>query len=146
MHDVILVFKHYLVALYSVLWEKQQPLPRPIGSGTLVEIQGSYYILTAAHVWHKAREAEKIGLGLVLTEYQSSFMVLRDGISSKELWLGKISEWGPDLALLRLATADIATIKAHKSFLNLVQQKASFYEYPPRIESAVLSIRTAAHV
>jgi hypothetical protein len=94
--------------------------------------------LTAAHVWHKAREAEKVGL--VLTEYQSSFMVLRDGISSKELWPGRISEWGPDLALLMLAPADIATIKAHKSFLNLVQQKEAFPEYPPKIEKGLWAL------
>ena len=93
--DVILVLKNYLVALYIVLPEEQQPRPRPIGSGTFVEIEGTQYILTAAHVWHKAREAEKIGL--VLTDYQSSFMVLRDGISAKELWDGKISDWDPTL-------------------------------------------------
>lgn len=69
--DIILLLKNYLVAVYIVLPEKQQSRPRPIGSGTLVEIEGKHYILTAAHVWHKARESEKIGL--VLTDYQSSF-------------------------------------------------------------------------
>lgn len=136
--DVIQVLKNYLVALYMVLPQKQQPQPRPIGSGTFVEIEGTHYVLTAAHVWHEARKAEKIGL--VLTDYQSSFMVLRDGIAAKELWDGKISEWGPDIALLKLAPSDVATIKAHKSFLNLMQQKGSLAEYSPVIEKGLWSV------
>ena len=136
--DVILVLKNYLVALYIILLEKQQPRPRPIGSGTFVEIEGTPYILTAAHVWHRAREAEKIGL--VLTDYQSSFMVLRDGISAKELWDGKISEWGPDIALLKLASSDVATIRAHKSFLNLTQQKGDLAGCPPLIEKGLWAV------
>ena len=94
--DVMLLLKNYLVAFYIVLPEKQQPHPRPIGSGTFVEIEGSHYILTAAHVWNKAREAKNIGL--VLTDHQSSFMVLRDSISAKELWDGKFKNG--DLILL----------------------------------------------
>jgi hypothetical protein len=136
--DVILVLKNYLVALYTVLPQKQQSRPRPIGSGTFVEIEGMHYVLTAAHVWHEARKAEKIGL--VLTDYQSSFMVLRDAIAAKELWDGKISEWGPDIALLKLAPSDVATIKAHKSFLNLMQQKGSLAEFSPVIEKGLWSV------
>ena len=136
--DGILVLKNFLVALFIILPEKQQPRPRPIGSGTFVEIEGTQYILTAAHVWHKAREAEKIGL--VLTDYQSSFMVLRDGISAKGLWDGKISEWGPDIALLKLAPSDVAAIKAHKSFLNLVKQKGALAEYSPVIEKGLWAV------
>ncbi len=130
--DVMDSLKNYLVALYILLPEKPQPRPKPIGSGTFVEIKGTHYILTAAHVWHKISWAEMIGL--VLTDYQSSFMVLRDAISAQELWNGKDSEWGPDLALLKLALADVATIKAHKSFLNLTQQKEALASCPPAIE------------
>ena len=136
--DVILLLKNYLVALYIILPGKQHPHPRPIGSGTFVEIEGTHHILTAAHVWRKAREAEKVGL--VLTDYQSSFMVLRDGIIAKEVWDGKISEWGPDMALLKLAPPDVATIKAHKSFLNLTQQKQTLAERPPVIEKGLWAI------
>ena len=127
--DVILLLKNYLVAVYIVLPEKQQPRPRPIGSGTFVEIEGRHYILTATHVWYKAREAKNIGM--VLTDHQSSFMVLRDG---------KIEEWGPDIALLKLAPSDVVTIKAHKSFLNLAQQKEALSECPPVIENGLWTV------
>lgn len=136
--DVILLRKNYLVALYTVLPQEQEAQPQPIGSGTFVEIKGTHYVLTAAHVWYEAKKAKKIGL--VLTDYQSSFMVLRDGISPKELWDGKISEWGPDIALLKLAPSDVATIKAHKSFLNLAQQMEALAEYPPVIEKGLWAV------
>lgn len=138
--EVILALKNYLVALYTVLPHKQQSQPQPIaiGSGTFVEIEDAYYILTAAHVWNEVRREDKIGL--VLTDHQSSFMVLRDGISSKELWNGSISEWGPDIALLKLLPSDVSIIKAHKSFLNLSKQKGALAESPPVIEKGLWAI------
>ena len=114
--------KNYLVALYVPL-DERPPRPRPIGSGTLVQIEGTHHILTAYHVWHETRGAEQIGL--VLTDHQSAFMPI-NAISVKELWGGKISEWGPDIALLRIPPFFVSTIEARKSFLNLAQQKDSF--------------------
>jgi hypothetical protein len=122
--EVILSLKNYLVALYVLLPEKPQPRLRLIGSGTLVEIEGSSYILTAAHVWYATRGVEQIGL--VLTEQQTSFMMPRDSICAKELWKGEVSEWGPDIALLKLAPAAISIITARKSFLNLALQKEPY--------------------
>jgi len=46
----------------------------------------------------------------------------------KLAWDGNISEWGPDLALLELPNSVVSTIEAHKSFLNLVQQKEMLAE------------------
>lgn len=94
-----------------------------------MEIEGTHYILTAAHVWYEIRDAEQIGL--TLTAYLSTFSIPRDAISTKELWNGKISEWGPDLALLELPRPIVSTIEAHKSFLNLAQQRATFAASPP---------------
>ena len=136
--DVILSLKNYLIALYVLLPEKPQPRLRLIGSGTLVEIKGTHYILTAAHVWHETKGAEQIGL--VLTDHQSSFMVPRDSICAKELWNGKTSEWGPDIALLKLATPVIPTITAHKSFLNLARQKEALASCPPATENGLWAV------
>jgi hypothetical protein len=134
----MLLLKNYLVAFHILLPEKSPSSPRPIGSGTFVEINGTHCILTAAHVWHEARKADKIGL--VLTDHQSSFTVVRDGIFDREMWGGKISERGPDIALLKLAQPDVATIKAHKSFLNLVHQREDLAEYPPVIAKGFLAV------
>ena len=137
--DVISSLKNYLVALYVLLPEKPQPRLRLIGSGTLVKIEGTYYILTAAHVWHETRGEEKIGL--VLTDHQSSFMMMpRVYICAKELWDGKVSEWGPDVALLKLATPFVSTIAARKSFLDLAQQKEAVASCPPATENTLWAL------
>ena len=136
--EVILSLKNYLVALYVLLPEKPQPRLRLIGSGTLVEIEGTNYILTAAHVWYETRGAEQIGL--VLTDHQSSFMMPRDSICAKELWNGEVSEWGPDIALLKLAPPVISTITAYKSFLNLARQKENLGSCPPVTENGLWAV------
>jgi len=136
--EVILSLKNYLVALYVLLPEKLQPRLRLIGSGTLVEIEGTHYILTAAHVWHATRGVEQIGL--VLTDQQSSFMMPRDSICAKELWNGEVSEWGPDIALLKLAPPVILTITARKSFLNLARQKEARTSCPPATENGLWAV------
>lgn len=136
--EVIYSLKNYLVALYVLLPEKPQPRLRLIGSGTLVEIEGSSYILTAAHVWHATQGVEQIGL--VLTEQQTSFMMPRDSICAKELWKGEVSEWGPDIVLLKLAPAAISTIAASKSFLNLALQKEALTSYSPPPENGLWAV------
>ena len=136
--EVILSLKNYLVALYVLLPEKPQPRPRLIGSGTLVEIEGSSYILTAAHVWQATRGVEQIGL--VLTDQQSTFMMPRNSLCAKELWKGEVSEWGPDIALLKLAPPVIPTITARKSFLNLSRQKEALTSCPPATENGLWAV------
>lgn len=137
MDDVILELKNYLVAVFILLPERQQPI-RLIGSGTLVEVEGVHHILTAAHVWHETREAKEIGL--VITEHQALFTMPRDSINVKELWNGKISEWGPDLALLRLAPQFGSTVAARKSFMNLIQQKELLASCQPASEKELLAV------
>lgn len=61
-------------------------------------------------------------IGLVITDFPSQFKIPR-AVSVKEVWSGNISEWGPDLALLEIPRSAVSTIEAHKSFLNLVQQR-----------------------
>ena len=133
--EVMLSLKNYLVALCVQIPGKPQPRLRFIGSGTLVELEGAHYILTAAHVWHETRGVDQIGLAL--TDHQSSFRMPRESILVKELWSGKLSEWGPDIALLRIPSPDVPTISAHKSFLNLSLQKERLPLCPPTTENGL---------
>ena len=111
---------------------------RFIGSGTLVEIQGTHHILTAAHVWHETRDGDRIGL--VLTPSPSKFVIPRGTILVKQLRDRKNPEWGPDLALLQLARPDVSTIAAHKSFLNLAQEKATLAVHPSATEKGLWAV------
>jgi hypothetical protein len=66
-------------------------------------------------------------IGLTLTDHPSQFKIPK-AVRVKLAWDGKISKWGPDLALLELPSSVAPTIEAHKSFLNLVQQKEMLTE------------------
>ena len=128
----------YLVPLYVLRSAKSEPQLRFIGSGTLVEIQGTYHILTAAHVWREAKDAEQIGL--VLTTYPSAFVMPRAAISAKQLWNRETPEWGPDLALLELSRPFVSTIAASKSFLNLALHRATLAAHPPATEKGLWAV------
>lgn len=129
------LLNNYLVAFYVLLSEQPHPRLRLIGSGTFVKIEDTHYILTAAHVWRETRDSENIGL--VLTDHQTAFTIPRETIVAKELWDGRISEWGPDMALLRLPQPFVSTIEAKKSFLNLPQHKKAFASHPPATDSGL---------
>jgi len=111
---------------------------RFIGSGTLVEIQGTHHILTAAHVWHETRDGDQVGL--VLTASPSTFVIPRGAISVKQLRDRENPEWGPDLALLQLARPVVSTIAAHKSFLNLSRQRATLGAHPSATEKGLWAV------
>jgi hypothetical protein len=109
-----------------------------IGSGTLVEINGNYHILTAAHVWHEARDVAE--LGLVLTTYPSAFAIPREAISAKQLWDRRSPEWGPDLALLTLPRPVVSTIAQYKSFLNLALHRSTIAAHPPAVAKGLWAV------
>ncbi len=128
---------NFIVPLY-VLSQKPDRADRPllfIGSGTLVDVDGSLNILTAGHVWHEAKDSAKLGLGLT-TRHPSAFWVTRDNLMTVQvLWHGETSgprsEWGPDLALVRLhRPEDAERIKAHKSAVNLLRHRSEFLSEP----------------
>ena len=123
MDEVGCDLQNYLVPILGLRPENAEPRLRLIGSGTLVDVEGTHHILTAAHVWHRSSDAEQIVLPIA--DYASSFSIRREHISAKELWRDSDNEWGPDLALLTLAAPFVSRIKAHKSFVNLAQQRLS---------------------
>lgn len=117
----------------------EPPDLRLIGSGTLVQINGVRYILTAAHVWHRANDFEIILLGLA-SRAVSLCPIPRTHIVAKELWSEDDARWGPDLALLAITQSHASTIGAHKSFLNLSQQRAVLLERPSEIDKKLCAI------
>lgn len=139
--EVALELQQFVVPLFIPRSQHSEPPIRLVGSGTLVQIEGTYHVLTAAHVWNvwkETRDAEQVGL--VISSSPLEFKVPRDAITVKEVWDRENSEWGPDLALLQLPPSDVSTIKAHKSFLNLTLQKAALGARPARTEKGLWTI------
>jgi len=88
------------------------------GTGTLVYVGDSYYILTAAHVWEEVLKSA-VKLGITLTEN-------RDHQNLTEVYAfvpaifkpedSRWNEWGPDLAMLRIPPMRVGGIMASQVF------------------------------
>jgi hypothetical protein len=103
----------------------------PAGSGTLVSFCGSYYVLTAAHVWY-GRDGKEDGLRradeilIPLKEKRPTrFSITPDqvvpfGPETPPTW----NEFGPDIIMLRLPTERVGSIQAvGRSFYNLSKKR-----------------------
>jgi hypothetical protein len=105
------------VALFAVFDDLGKEQLKLAGSGSLIFVGDSHYILTAAHVWEYIKPAAKLGI------------TLTDNINHRHLidvaaivptafnadgsgW----NEWGPDLAMLRIPSEHVGGIKAFMVF------------------------------
>ena len=121
------------------LASKDHPDPlKLIGSGTFVTINSQHYVLTAAHVWQATELFPTIGLSL--TSYESWFQIPRDGISAHTLRGVRFGELGPDLALLEISSALVPRIMAHKSVLDLSQQRQAFLTDPLALDLGIWAV------
>jgi hypothetical protein len=106
------------VALFALFDNDGKESLESAGTGTLVTVGDSYYILTAAHVWEeRLKSAVKVGITLTdnrdhknLTEVYAIVPAILKPDDSK--W----NKWGPDLAMLRIPPARVGGIKACQVF------------------------------
>ena len=109
---------NYTVALLT-LPRTGSAAPAPAGSGTLVKVADSHYILTAAHVWQeRLKTSPQIGLTLtpgidhctpIETLALTPFLLPYPQHSEAE-------QWGPDVVFLKIPAFSIGAIQAFKSF------------------------------
>jgi hypothetical protein len=91
------------------------------GSGTLVYCKGSYFILTARHVWEDlCKHSSKLGITL-MTSVDHRFWMEIDTISSfGPAAPDKSGELGPDIVMLRIPDIHVNAIKAYgRAFYDL---------------------------
>jgi hypothetical protein len=112
--------------LFAVFRRSKDAELKLAGSGSFVFVGGSHYILTAAHVWEKVLKFA-VKIGIVLPDnIKHSYLIDVDAITTTTLkpkssvW----TEWGPDLALLRIPPERLGGIKAFHVF--------EYLESPPR--------------
>jgi hypothetical protein len=110
----------YSVALFAVKGAGESEVLTLAGSGTLVQISGVHYILTARHVWEEVlKTADKLGVTLRENVDHSHLIdvsaIVPIGPESIHPW----TENGPDIVLLRIPEDYVGAIKAFKVFYNL---------------------------
>jgi hypothetical protein len=92
------------------------------GTGTLVFLDGAYYILTAAHVWDTVLvRSEKLGITIRMgRELPNTFSIEIGAITVIAFPRQRdCEEWGPDLALLGIPEFHVSTVEAFRPFHNL---------------------------
>lgn len=131
--------RNYFVQFLG-LWNSR-PIPdlRLVGSGTLVDIDGRGFILTAGHVWNAVNTADTLHISLVGRQVRLKISV-RD-IVAKMIWKPSgPEEWGPDLALLEIPAENVGHFRAYKTFLNFEKQRSEYLRTPPRFETSLWAV------
>jgi hypothetical protein len=90
------------------------------GTGTLVTVGKSHYILTAAHVWEDGlKSSDRVGITLKEgIDHRCAIDTMALSPYGPPL-LPKRSEWGPDLVFLRIPEIHLGGINAFKTFYSL---------------------------
>jgi hypothetical protein len=106
------------VALFALVDDHGKDLLELAGSGTLVIVKGVHYILTAAHVWEEVlKSALKLGITMTDNIDHKSWIDIKAIVSTVCKPNGsQWTEWGPDLALLRIPPEYVGGIKAFQVF------------------------------
>lgn len=131
--------RHYFVPILAFWAERPVPELKLIGSGTLIDIAGKGYILTAGHVWAATAGADS--LHLLMMSGRSRVEIPCIDISASTIWdRAASSEWGPDLALLEIPAPQLGSIRACKSFLNYGLQSDNFYQHPSKYEKTLWAV------
>ena len=108
-------------------------------SGTLVEHDGFLCILTAGHVVEAISQHEWLGVPVAEIRHRPPFFPT-GALVSKTLYTGGASQWGPDLALVRLPAGNLGDITARKSFLNVTRRAASVLKSIPDFDRGAWGI------
>jgi hypothetical protein len=107
------------VALFGIFDSKGVELLKFAGTGSLVLVDDSPGILTAAHVWEVLKSAVKMGITLTDKINHKCLIdvpaVVPTIIRGSDGW----DEWGPDLAFLRIPVELVGGIKAFQVFEDL---------------------------
>lgn len=106
----------YTASVFAVAGKK----PTYVGTATCVSVSGHASLLTAAHVWSALR-GERFALSL---ESERLLVPIHKSIVDATVFDSKdSSEWGPDLALLRLPELVARDIGQVKAFYNLDRRR-----------------------
>jgi hypothetical protein len=125
---------NFSVALFGVDGSADYRNVNLVGSGTLVVLGKSHYVLTAAHVWHSGlKKYESTGLTL-REDVDHCFPILNAAIGAHELAETKLDDWGPDIVFLRIPEMFVGSIEAYRLFYNLDKE-------PKRVERGYLGAR-----
>ena len=127
----------FLIGFVRVMQRGAVPDASICGSGTLIEVDGMYGILTAQHVLETLpREGEaELVVATRLDRRPHKFPIRAE--HRIEIERGRIESEGPDLGLLIVAPANVGWLKAKKSFYPLAHRREQMLRSPPDLRQGV---------
>jgi len=102
----------YTVSLFRL----DRNLPAHSGTATCLAAKGSFYLLTAGHVW---KALQKSDFAVALEAERPLIPVEREVADTKMPSRSGASEWGPDLSLIRIPDQVAREIQKAKAFYNV---------------------------
>lgn len=134
----------YCVGLFSLYHCDGNPVTKLIGSGTLIQVDDVYGILTAQHITDLAKrsslynKAERIGVSI--RNDLHCFSIERQNLTVREIGVPESPSAGPDISVIILPGTDVGTIKATKSFWNIYRYRDKILNEPLKIDEGVWAI------
>lgn len=128
----------FTVALFGVFELEEGERLQLAGTGTLVSVAESHYILTARHVWENVlKAARKVGITQRENTDHRYLMDAREIVPFGPAQPATWDEWGPDLTFLRVPPERVGSISVHRVFYNLTKPKQTTLDVD-HIEAQVL--------
>lgn len=125
---IIEEIKPYAISLLGIREDISGEQIQLLGSGTLVQIEDRYGILTAQHVTPLWKKYKKIGLNLGTFEHKP--LIESITLPIVEVGIPVSNSEGPDLAVIILPEYIIGTIKAKNLFWNISSNKQAILSKP----------------
>jgi len=112
----------------------------PAGTGTLVQIDDMRGILTAAHVLTDLPNEGLVGLVRFLDKEEQHQQLKLDMGKTQKILLGSapFTEWGPDVAFLRMPFDTAGTLGATNTYVNFIKTREGPSQLGPRYFDAVV--------
>jgi hypothetical protein len=116
----------HTVALFAVLGSVNGDVLELAGTGILIAIEESHYVLTAAHVWEKRlKNANKLGISLREGVDHSCLIEIDAIVPSGPPQPASWNEWGLDIIFLRIPPVRVGEIEAFRVFYREVAEGQS---------------------
>ena len=123
---------NYLIGIVKIIETEPKEDVILIGSGTLVDINGTLGILTAQHVIDAIPSYGN--LGLIISDKIHRPSVEAKAFVYTYIARGRDSSAGPDLGFIKLPNTVIGLLKAYKSFYNISKNRERALNSPPANE------------
>ena len=119
---------NHLVGLIRIGNKQSSDIIQLIGSGTLVQLDDTFGILTAHHVLKAIPSKGHLGLILPYFDKEHRYSIDISHITKMPIARGDIDCEGPDLAFIKLPQPYIGQIEAQGTFYNLSYNNIGYIE------------------